>query len=307
MTAPARSYTNGLSATPLLHQTIGETLDLAAQRWPDQEAVVVRDRNVRLSFAELRQEADRVAAGFVALDLKHGERIGIWSPNRIEWILTQFAAAKAGLILVNINPAYRLAELEYALNKVQCRGLVTADRFRTSNYIGMLRALAPELAVCAPGSLRSERLPHLTSVIHMDPTDEPGFYRFDAIAGLGGVDEHARLAELADLVQPDDAANIQFTSGTTGTPKRRRSRTTTSSTTRCFRPRLWASSRATGCAIRCHFIIAAGRYAAAFWALCKGYPPFGWAKPLTRQRCWRRYRRSGVLRSWACRRCLSRR
>jgi fatty-acyl-CoA synthase len=125
MTALARSYTNGISATPLLHQTIGETLDLAAERWSDQEAVVVRDRNVRLSFAELRRQADRVAAGFVALGLKQGERIGIWSPNRIEWILTQFAAAKAGLILVNINPAYRLAELEYALNKVQCRGLVT--------------------------------------------------------------------------------------------------------------------------------------------------------------------------------------
>jgi fatty-acyl-CoA synthase len=219
MTTLARSYTSATSATPLLHQTIGETLDLASERWPDQEAVVVRDRNVRLSFAELRREADRVAAGFVALGLNQGDRIGIWSPNRIEWILTQYAAAKAGLILVNINPAYRLAELEYALNKVQCRAVVTADRFRTSDYIGMLRTLAPELDSCAPGSLRSERLPHLTTVIPMEPTDEPGFHRFDIISNLGGGDEHARLAELADLVQPDDAANIQFTSGTTGAPK----------------------------------------------------------------------------------------
>jgi fatty-acyl-CoA synthase len=127
-----RSYSQGVSTAPLLHQTIGETLDRAAERWPDQEAVVVRDQNIRLTFAELRREVDRLAAGFLALDLKPGERIGIWSPNRIEWVLTQYAAAKAGLILVNINPAYRIAELEYALNKVQCRALVTADRFRTS-------------------------------------------------------------------------------------------------------------------------------------------------------------------------------
>ena len=219
MTRSTRSYAHGASAMPLLHQTIGETLDWAAERWPDQEAVVVRDQNVRLTFAELRRQVDRVAAGFVALGLKPGERIGIWAPNRIEWVLTQYAAAKAGLILVNINPAYRLAELEYALNKVECRALITADRFRTSDYVGMLRTLAPELDHCAPCALQAERLPHLTTVIHMEATEEPGFHRFDAIPALGGASEHARLAALAELLQPDDPVNIQFTSGTTGSPK----------------------------------------------------------------------------------------
>ena len=219
MSAFPRSYAQGVSTTPLLHQTIGEALDLAADRWPDHEAVVVRDRNIRLTYQELRHQVDRLAAGFVALDLKPGERIGIWSPNRIEWILTLYAAAKAGVILVNINPAYRLAELEYALNKAHCRALVTADHFKTSLYVGMLRTLAPELGHCSPGALQSERLPHLATVIHMEPTDEPGFYGFDDVMSLGGPAEHTRLAELANLIQPDDPVNVQFTSGTTGAPK----------------------------------------------------------------------------------------
>lgn len=219
MTTSVRSYAHGAPATPLLHQTIGETLDLAAERWPDQEAVVVRDQNIRLTFAELRREVDRLATGFIALGLRPGDRLGIWSPNRIEWVLTQYAAAKAGLILVNINPAYRVAELEYALNKVECRAIVTADRFRSSDYIGMLRTLAPELGHCAPGALRAARLPHLTTLIHMERTEEPGFYNFAAIPAMGGAAERTRLTELAGLLQPDDPANIQFTSGTTGAPK----------------------------------------------------------------------------------------
>jgi len=148
-----------------------------------------------------------------------GDRVGLWSPNRIEWVLSQYATAKAGLILVNLNPGYRVAELEYALNKVECRALICADQFKTSNYIGMLRELAPELDDCHPGALPARRVPHLTTVIHMANTPEPGFYTLDAVRGMGGPAEAARLAELADLLQPDDPINIQFTSGTTGSPK----------------------------------------------------------------------------------------
>lgn len=263
MTAFSRSYAQGISTTPLLHQTIGETLDLAAERWPDREAVVVRDRNIRLTYLELRHQVDSLAAGFVALGLKPGERIGIWSPNRIEWILTLYAPAKAGLILVNINPAYRLAELEYALNKVHCRALVTADHFKTSLYVAMLRSLAPELNHCPPGALQSERLPHLTTVIHMEPADEPGFYRFDEITNLGGPAERKRLAELADLIQPDDRSTSSSHPARPARQKGRRSRTITSSITHASKPSSWGLARETAFAIRCRFTTPEEPYAAA--------------------------------------------
>ena len=219
MSATIQSYFHRASTIPLLNDTLGGALDKAAERWPDQEAVVVRDQGVRLTFAGLRREADRLAIGLIALGLKPGDRVGLWSPNRIEWVLTQYATAKAGLILVNINPGYRAGELEYALNKVECRALITADRFKTTHYIGILRELAPELEHCAPGALRAARLPHLTIAVHFADTDETGYFRFGDVLALGGPAERARLDELSGLLQPDDPINIQFTSGTTGSPK----------------------------------------------------------------------------------------
>ncbi len=213
------SYDHRVSTVRLLNDTLGGCLDKAAERWPDQEAVVTRDQGVRMTYAQLRQQVDRLAAGLIALGLNPGERVGLWSPNNISWILTQYATAKAGLILVNLNPGYRVAELEYALNKVECRALITADQFKTSNYIGMVREIAPELESCAPGRLRAARVPCLTTVIHIGDTSEAGFYTLAAVQALGGPAEEARLVELAGLAQSDDPINIQFTSGTTGFPK----------------------------------------------------------------------------------------
>lgn len=151
MTIRALSYTHGISTTPLLNDTLGGILDKAAERWPDREAVIVRDQNVRMTFAQLRDEVDKLATGLIALGLQPGDRIGLWSPNKIEWALSQYATAKAGLILVNLNPGYRVAELEYALNRVECRALITADQFKTSNYIGMLQNWHPNSTIVRQG------------------------------------------------------------------------------------------------------------------------------------------------------------
>src|SRR4029077_15230847 len=147
--------------TPLLYEAIGARFDKSAAQWPDREAFIVCDQGVRLTFAAMKREVDRLAAGLLALGLQPGDRVGIWSPNNAAWVLTQYATAKAGLILVNINPAYRVAELEFALKKVDCRALITADRFKTSDYLGMLRELAPEIDTSTPGQLQATRLPHL--------------------------------------------------------------------------------------------------------------------------------------------------
>ncbi|MCX7383605.1 MAG: AMP-binding protein [Alphaproteobacteria bacterium] len=219
MTIPPLSYHHGISPTPLLNATLGACLDRAAETWPDREAVVVRDQAVRLTFAALHTEVERVAAGLIALGLVPGERVGLWSPNRVEWVICQYATAKAGLILVNLNPGYRESELEFALNKVQCAAIICADRFRTTDYIGILRSLAPELAECAPGALTAARLPHLRLAIHFAATEEPGFLTLDAVRAMDGPAHRGRLAELAMLLEPDDPINIQFTSGTTGSPK----------------------------------------------------------------------------------------
>ena len=213
------SYAHGVSTVPLLGETIGAHFDRIVARWPDRPALIVRQQNIHWSWHELGQRVDAFAAGLVKLGLQPGERIGIWSPNNAEWTVTQFATAKAGLILVNINPAYRLAELEYALNKVGCRALVTATSFKTSDYVGMVNTLAPELRHARPGHLDAAKQPALRIVIQIGEGHAAGMIPFDSVYAMGEAPEHARLQELARTLQFDEPINIQFTSGTTGLPK----------------------------------------------------------------------------------------
>jgi fatty-acyl-CoA synthase len=219
LTEKADSYVCGIADAPLLGDTIGRALDLAVQRWGSRDALVSPSHNVRWSWKELAERVDVLAAGFSALGLERGARIGIWSLNRPEWALTQFAAAKAGLILVTINPAYRLSELEFALAKVGCAAIVTATAFKTSKYMEMLNALLPELAKSKPGDLRAARLPQLRAVIQVGEPAFPGTLPFEQVATMGGPRHKAQLAELGAVLQFDDPVNIQFTSGTTGSPK----------------------------------------------------------------------------------------
>ncbi len=213
------SYVSGVSDTPLLGLTIGQQLDATVAAHADREALVVRQQGVRWTWRELAERVDALAGGLLALGLEPGDRVGIWSPNNAEWVLTQFATARAGLILVNVNPAYRLAELEFALNKVGCRALVTATAFKSSDYAGMLRSLAPEIDGCAPGRLVAARLPQLGIVVQIGGDNLAGAYRFEDVSALGGATERARLKALGETLQFDDPINIQFTSGTTGAPK----------------------------------------------------------------------------------------
>lgn len=206
--ANALSYVHGASAQPLIGQTIGAAFDHAAARWPDQLALIVRHQGVRWTWRTLKEQVDAFAAGLVALGLVPGDRIGIWAPNCAEWTIVQFASAKAGLILVNINPAYRLSEAEYAFNKVGCRALVTAIQHRTSAYLEMVSTLR-----------REGRVPNLETVITIGSDEHPGYLPFGAVTQSGDAAARDRLAALAEQLQFDDPINIQFTSGTTGFPK----------------------------------------------------------------------------------------
>ena len=219
MAEKADSYVCGISEAPLLGDTIGRSLDQAVQRWGDREAVISPSHGVRWTWREFAERVDALAAGFLALGLERGQRIGIWSLNRPEWTLTQFAAAKAGLILVTINPAYRLSELEFALRKVGCAAIVTATAFKTSNYMEMLNTLLPELASAKPGQLQAARLPDLRIVIQIGGPAASGTIPFEEVAGMGRAEHHEQLSALGAALQFDDPVNIQFTSGTTGSPK----------------------------------------------------------------------------------------
>ena len=207
------SLVRGDHSQPLIETTIGDAFDRIVALHPDGEALVVRHQDVRWTWRELKARVDAVAAGLLARGLKPGDRVGIWAPNCAEWVIVQFATAKAGLILVNINPAYRTAELDYALNKVGCAALILAPSHKSSDYVAMLRELAPELADAAPGALHAARLPDLRLVVVLGAAEHTGCLPFAALAS----DDTSPLAAVRiDSTMP---VNIQFTSGTTGFPK----------------------------------------------------------------------------------------
>ena len=210
------SLVTGATDVPLSDQTIAELLAATVAAHPDAEAVVFREQGIRWTWRQFSEQVDRLATGLLERGIGRGDRVGIWSPNRQEWLVTQFATARVGAILVNINPAYRLAELEYALNKAGVRMLITAAHFKSSNYIEMLQKLAPELADSQPGTLRAARLPGLQSVVRMGEEDTAGMVRY---ADLLCEPDTARLDAAGAALGPHDPINIQFTSGTTGNPK----------------------------------------------------------------------------------------
>ena len=216
---PEPSYVRGADTPPLLKETIGQRFAAAARQWPEREALVVRHQSVRWKYSEFVQRAENLAAGLLALGLKPGDRLGIWSPNNSEWVLTQFASAMAGLILVTVNPAYQTVELRHALRKSGCKALVLAPGFKTSNYFQSLRELAPELALSKVCHLRSEQLPDLRCVINVGPATEPGMLRFADVFAKADASHLAQLRQISGRLQSHDSINIQFTSGTTGAPK----------------------------------------------------------------------------------------
>ena len=213
------SHVRGPTHQPLSTLTVSAWLDATAAQWPDALACVFAEQGQRWTWAQLRDQSDQLAAALLALGLVRGDRLGIWSPNRSEWVLAQYATARIGVILVNINPAYRAFELEYALNKVGCQALVLAPAFKTSNYVQTLQDLAPELADCAPGALQARRLPALRAAISLGDTATPGVYRFADVLALATPDLVAQAHAIDRQLDCHDAINVQFTSGTTGSPK----------------------------------------------------------------------------------------
>ncbi|OTG67774.1 fatty acid--CoA ligase [Acinetobacter sp. ANC 4470] len=219
MTQVRLSYAYGTSSQPLLGMTIGEKFDQACQQYANQDAVISVHQNVRLSYKQLQAQVNSFACSLLKLGLQKGDRIAIWSPNCVEWTITQFAAFKAGIILVNLNPAYKSSELEYVLNKVSCKALVIASQFKSSNYQEILTKIAPELTQSANKLLSIKRLPHLKHIIKIDHEAYAGIHRFSDLLPEPTPLQLNQLQAIAVDLQFDETINIQFTSGTTGNPK----------------------------------------------------------------------------------------
>ena len=216
------SHAVGATTPALIESTLGDFFAEMAARYPDREALVSRHQGVRYTYAQLHQTQRQLASALLGMGLAQGDRVGIWSHNNAEWVLLQLATAQVGLVLVNINPAYRTAEVEYALRKVGCKALFVMPKFKGSDYLAMLRELAPELNTHTPGQLKSQRLPDLRTIVWIDVADEgddqAGMVRFSDLIAEGHAND-VRIDVVAQGLRNTDPINIQFTSGTTGFPK----------------------------------------------------------------------------------------
>lgn len=213
------SYASGTSDKPLLGMTIGEAFDRTVSLHADREAIISIHQNMRLTYRQLSEQVNIAAKALMALGLQKGDRIGIWSPNNLEWLITQYASAKIGSVLVTINPAYRSHELDYVLKQSGCRALVIQNQFKTSDYEGMVRELCPQLNRCLPGQLEHSEFKSLSSVISMTSSSVTGIFNWQAMLALASSTSDDELQLRAQQLDMDEAINIQYTSGTTGFPK----------------------------------------------------------------------------------------
>ncbi|NRR03018.1 AMP-binding protein [Brevibacillus sp. RS1.1] len=204
----------------MIHMTtIGNMLDDTASKYQKKEALVYHERGLRYTFGEFQAICNQAARGFMSLGIQKGENIAIWATNVPEWVISQFATAKMGGVLVTVNTSYRVHELEYLLRQSESTTLLLMDSYRDANYLAMIQEICPELQTCEPGALQSKRLPHLKNVIYLGDEQQPGMFLWsDLLERATWVTEEERMARQATL-SPDDVINMQYTSGTTGFPK----------------------------------------------------------------------------------------
>jgi fatty-acyl-CoA synthase len=226
MDVTQESYYRSNGDVPLLEKTISQHFHDIATQFPDHEAVVSVHQDRRLSYQQLKTETDHLARGLLAIGFKRGDRVGIWATNNIEWLLLQIATARIGVVLVNINPAYRSEELAYSLQRSEVHGVFCMPQFRSSDYVAMLVELIPELQTNNPDEIASHDFPFLRRVVVYDPqhpetTEKPhtGFMVWQEVLQAAEQVTELQLESVTGALDPADAINIQYTSGTTGFPK----------------------------------------------------------------------------------------